>query len=78
MLNAYVVHVLSKEVLQRLTDGVTFLNDPLPTLVTCARRVRHQRSAGDDAFQTFLQRGPRPHLVVRQWVHDHLLLEIKL
>jgi len=78
MLNAYVVHVFSKEVLQRLADGVTFLNDPLPTLITRARRVRHQCRPGDDAFQTFLQRGSRPNLVVRQWVHDHLLLEIKL
>ena len=73
----YVAHVLREQVLQRLADRVALLHDAFAALVARTRRVGQQGGATDDALQPVLERRPTAHLVVRQRVHDDLLLETR-
>lgn len=73
----YIFLILREQVLQGLTHSITFLHDALPTVIASARRVGHQGSTTDDALQPLLQRWSGSDLVIRQGVHDNLLLKWK-
>lgn len=50
----HVVHVLGKQVLQGLANGVALCDDPLPMEIPGAGRVGQQSSPADDGFQALL------------------------
>lgn len=50
----HVVHVLGKQVLQSLANGVAFCDDPLAMEIPGAGRVGQQSSPADDGFKALL------------------------